>query len=52
MATSLAKQLERLAAPQSALLVHKKSRPSLLFDKREAALLDRDTVFSIGEWWD
>ncbi|XP_037076365.1 U3 small nucleolar RNA-associated protein 10-like [Pollicipes pollicipes] len=48
MATSLARQLERLAAPQSALVVHKKSRPSLLFDKREAALLDRDTVFSIG----
>lgn len=48
MATSLAQQLQRLAAPQSALVIHKKSRPSVLFDKREAALLDRDTVFAIG----
>ncbi|XP_043245889.1 HEAT repeat-containing protein 1-like [Amphibalanus amphitrite] len=48
MATALGRQLARLTAPQTALVIHKKARPSLLFDKREAALLDRETIFSIG----
>ena len=48
--TSLARQLERLAIPgQPSLrqLVSKK-RPSLLFDRREAADMDADTFFSLG----
>lgn len=48
--TSLARQLERLAIPgQPSLrqLVSKK-RPSLLFDRREAADMDPDTFFSLG----
>ena len=48
--TSLARQLERLAIPgQPSLrqLVSKK-RPSLLFDRREAADIDTDTFFSLG----
>ena len=48
--TSLARQLERLAIPgQPSLrqLVSKK-RPSLLFERREAADMDVDTFFSLG----
>lgn len=48
MATSLARQLEQLKTPQTSLLHQTKKRASLLFDPREAANLDRETVLSIG----
>lgn len=47
--TSLSRQLRKLAAPQTALLTLDKKKPSLLFDPREAANLDRDTVYEIGK---
>ncbi|XP_015510740.1 HEAT repeat-containing protein 1 homolog [Neodiprion lecontei] len=49
MATSLQSQLSRLRAPQTSLLIQKKKQPSLLFDPKEAANLDRETVFEIGQ---
>lgn len=48
MATSLAAQLKKLRTPQTNLLLQDKKRASLLFDPKEAANLDRDTVLSIG----
>ena len=48
MATSLARQLKKLAAPQTTLLKLDKKKPSLLFDPKEAASLDRDVIFDIG----
>lgn len=48
MATSLAEQLKKLRAPQTTLLLQDKRKPSLLFDTKEAANLDRDTVYNIG----
>ncbi|XP_069672379.1 HEAT repeat-containing protein 1 [Periplaneta americana] len=48
MSTSLAQQLKRLALPQTSLLVQGKTRPSLLFDPREAAKFDRETFYDIG----
>ncbi|KYN05530.1 HEAT repeat-containing protein 1 [Cyphomyrmex costatus] len=49
MATSLAAQLKKLRTPQTNLLLQDKKRPSLLFDSKEAANLDRDTVLNIGQ---
>ncbi|XP_063979468.1 HEAT repeat-containing protein 1 [Diachasmimorpha longicaudata] len=49
MSTSLAEQLLKLRVPQTSLLQQDKKRPSLLFDPREAANLDRETVFNIGK---
>ncbi|KAL0099405.1 hypothetical protein PUN28_020146 [Cardiocondyla obscurior] len=49
MATSLAAQLKKLRTPQTNLLLQDKKRPSLLFDPKEAANFDRDTVLSIGQ---
>ncbi|XP_011632407.1 HEAT repeat-containing protein 1 [Pogonomyrmex barbatus] len=49
MTTSLAAQLKKLRTPQTNLLLQDKKRPSLLFDPKEAANLDRDTVLSIGQ---
>ncbi|CAK9799391.1 HEAT repeat-containing protein 1 [Anthophora quadrimaculata] len=49
MTTSLAQQLKNLKTPQTGLLLHEKKRASLLFDPREAASLDRETVLSIGQ---
>ncbi|XP_015119212.1 HEAT repeat-containing protein 1 [Diachasma alloeum] len=49
MSTSLAEQLQKLRVPQTSLLLQDKKRPSLLFDPREAANLDRETVFNIGK---
>lgn len=46
--TSLADQLRRLQAPQTSLLFDSKSRASILFDPKEAALKDRETIFEIG----
>ena len=48
MATSLAEQLKKLRTPQTTLLLQDKRKPSLLFDTKEAANLDRDTVYNIG----
>ncbi|XP_057330198.1 HEAT repeat-containing protein 1 homolog [Microplitis mediator] len=49
MPTSLAAQLKKLEAPQTSLLLQDKKRPSLLFDPKEAANLDREKVFKIGK---
>ncbi|KAH8031407.1 hypothetical protein HPB51_017179 [Rhipicephalus microplus] len=46
--TSLARQLQKLAAPQTSLLKETKKRASFLFDPREAAALDTDTAYAIG----
>ncbi|XP_037366275.1 HEAT repeat-containing protein 1 isoform X2 [Talpa occidentalis] len=47
--TSLAQQLQRLALPQSdPSLLSRDEVASLLFDPKEAATIDRDTVFAIG----
>ena len=48
MATSLAEQLKKLRTPQTKILHQDKKRASLLFDPREAANLDKETVLSIG----
>lgn len=49
MATSLAQQLKKLRTPQTSILQLDKKRASLLFDPKEAANLDRETVLSIGQ---
>ncbi|CAD1476631.1 unnamed protein product, partial [Heterotrigona itama] len=49
MATSLAEQLKKLRTPQTQILYQDKKRASLLFDPREAANLDKETVLSIGQ---
>ncbi|KAG8191512.1 hypothetical protein JTE90_019576 [Oedothorax gibbosus] len=46
--TALARQLRKLAAPQTSLLVQGKIRKSFLFDHRDAAALDRDIIFAYG----
>lgn len=48
MSTSLAEQLKRLEAPQTSLLVHKTKKASFLFDSRQAAEFDRDTIYELG----
>lgn len=48
MSTSLAEQLRRLQTPQTAALHDRKRFPSLLFDPKEAAEKDRETIFEIG----
>lgn len=48
MTTSLAEQLRRLQTPQTAALHDKKRFPSLLFDPKEAAEKDRETIYEIG----
>ncbi|XP_011505568.1 PREDICTED: HEAT repeat-containing protein 1 [Ceratosolen solmsi marchali] len=48
MATSLAEQLKKLRTPQTTLLLQDKRKPSLLFDTKEVANLDRDTIYNIG----
>lgn len=48
MATSLAQQLQKLAVPQTQVLLRDKKRASLLFDPKEAAGIDRDTFYDIG----
>lgn len=48
--TSLAQQLQRLALPQTdPSLLSRHEVASLLFDPKEAAAIDRDTAFAIGE---
>ena len=46
--TSLASQLRKLQTPQTQLLEQGVERGSLLFEAKDAASLDRDTVFAIG----
>lgn len=46
--TSLARQLQKLATPQTSLLKETKRRASFLFDPREAGALDTDTAYAIG----
>lgn len=48
MSTSLAEQLRRLATPQTSLLHDGKKRATILFDPREAAEKDRETIYDIG----
>lgn len=48
MSTSLAEQLKRLAAPQTSLLVHKTKKASFLFDGKQAAEFDKDTIYELG----
>lgn len=48
MATSLAQQLKKLEAPQTSMLIDTLSRASLLFDPKEAADKDRETIYEIG----
>lgn len=48
MSTSLADQLRRLATPQTGQLVDSKKRASILFDAKEAANKDRETIYDIG----
>ena len=48
METSLSRQLRQLRAPQTGLLALAKEKLSLLFDPNEAANLDRDAFFEIG----
>lgn len=46
MTTSLAEQLRKLKT--SAAPVAKSALPSLLYDAKEAALLDLDTIYTLG----
>lgn len=46
--TALARQLKKLAAPQTTGLIQDKIRKSFLFDHRDAAGLDRDLIFAYG----
>lgn len=48
MATSLAEQLQRLAAPQTSTLIESKTRASILFDLKDAATKDRETIYDLG----
>lgn len=48
MPTSLAEQLNKLKTPQASLLTHRKFKPSFLFDAKEAAKFDRDTLYELG----
>lgn len=48
MSTSLAQQLRLLAIPQSLQLTEVNKKASLLFDAKEAAKIDRRTIYDIG----
>ncbi|XP_050076413.1 HEAT repeat-containing protein 1 homolog [Anopheles maculipalpis] len=48
MATSLAAQLKRLAAPQTSAQQDFRKSASILFDAKEAASKDREVIFDIG----
>ncbi|KAH8271945.1 hypothetical protein KR044_012244 [Drosophila immigrans] len=49
MTTSLAQQLQKLAAPQTSVpLADARSRASILFDPKEAATKDRRAIYEIG----
>lgn len=46
--TSLAEQLQQLAAPQTTIYAQEKHRASFLFDRKEAANYDFDAIYSLG----
>lgn len=46
--TSLSEQLKRLQRPQTSQLVDQRKRPSILFEAKEAAEKDRETIYEIG----
>lgn len=46
--TSLSEQLKRLQRPQTSHLTDLRKRPSILFDAKEAAEKDRETIYEIG----
>jgi len=47
--TSLSNQLLKLALPDGSLgITPDKSRPSLLFTAKDAALFDKDTIYDLG----
>ncbi|OUC50011.1 hypothetical protein D917_04858 [Trichinella nativa] len=46
--TSLSNQLKRLAVPESQIYKQKKRLVSLLFDSSDAAEIDREKIFAIG----
>uniref|UniRef100_A0A182PPT4 HEAT repeat-containing protein 1 n=1 Tax=Anopheles epiroticus TaxID=199890 RepID=A0A182PPT4_9DIPT len=48
MATGLAAQLKRLAAPQTSAQTDFRKTASILFDAKEAASKDREVIFDIG----
>ncbi|XP_041777303.1 HEAT repeat-containing protein 1 homolog [Anopheles merus] len=48
MATGLAAQLQRLAAPQTSAPVDARRTASILFDAKEAASKDREVIYDIG----
>ncbi|GAB0089010.1 HEAT repeat-containing protein 1 [Sergentomyia squamirostris] len=48
MSTSLAEQLKRLQKPQTSQLIDRREKPSILFDQKEAANKDRETIYEIG----
>lgn len=48
MATSLARQLQKLETPHTSKLVQKKGRHSFLYDYFEAAAIDCDTHFALA----
>ncbi|XP_055640607.1 HEAT repeat-containing protein 1 homolog [Toxorhynchites rutilus septentrionalis] len=48
MTTSLAAQLQRLAAPQTSLLYDSRKKPSILFEAGKAASKDREVIYDIG----
>lgn len=49
MATSLSEQLQRLAVPQTSILVERKSTASILYDPKKAADIDRQTIFDLSK---
>ncbi|XP_055599376.1 HEAT repeat-containing protein 1 homolog [Uranotaenia lowii] len=48
MSTSLAAQLQRLAAPQTTVLFDSRKKPSILFEADKAATKDREVIYDIG----
>ena len=46
---SITQQLQKLAAPQTDIFSQAKSKPSLLFNKKQAASLSREAFFQNGE---
>ena len=50
MSTSLARQLKKLQAPQTDLLKLDKKKPSILFDPKEAANINRDAIYDLGNF--
>lgn len=47
--TSLAEQLQRLVTPATSTYVESKKRYSILYDSKEAALIDLQTIFDLSK---